>query len=175
MLRKQITILLSLCCLFLAACTSMPDKVEPVSPFKLDRYLGTWYEIARMPHSFEEGLVNVSATYSLNDDGSVKVLNRGMDEQSKKWDEAQGKAKFVDSENVGHLKVSFFGPFYSSYVIFELDQENYQYAYISGYNTDYAWLLSRTKEVEQARIDDFIKQLDSKGFDTSKLILVEQE
>ena len=171
-MRNKIIILLTL---VLSACTSMPEQVAPVSGFELARYTGTWYEIARMPHSFEEGLSKVTATYSINEDGSVKVLNKGYDAAADEWSSAEGKAKFVDSSDIGHLKVSFFGPFYSSYVIFDLDQKDYQYAYISGFNTDYAWLLSRTPQVDDARIEDFKNSLAKRGFDTQKLIIVEQD
>lgn len=100
----------------LSACTGMPQSVKPVTPFSVDNYLGTWYEIARLDHSFERGLSDVSAVYSLNDDGSIKVTNRGFDTKGQEWQQADGRAVFVDDENKGHLKVSFFGPFYSSYV-----------------------------------------------------------
>ena len=170
-MRAQIIILLTV---VLTACTSVPDKVSPVSPFNLERYMGTWYEIARMPHPFEEGLSRVTATYSQNDDGSVKVINRGFNAEEQQWSQAEGKAKFVGDPNTGHLKVSFFGPFYSSYVVFGLDQENYQYAYVSGYNTDYAWLLAREKEVDEQRLEDFKEQLRSAGFAVEKLIEVQQ-
>ena len=170
-MRAQIIILLTV---VLTACTSVPDKVSPVSPFNLERYMGTWYEIARMPHPFEEGLSRVTATYSQNDDGSVKVINRGFNAEEQQWSQAEGKAKFVGDTNTGHLKVSFFGPFYSSYVVFGLDQENYQYAYVSGYSTDYAWLLAREKEVDEQRLEDFKEQLRSAGFAVENLIEVQQ-
>ncbi|MCG7569147.1 lipocalin family protein [Pseudoalteromonas sp. CNC9-20] len=170
-MRAQIIILLTV---VLSACTSVPDKVSPVSPFNLERYMGTWYEIARMPHPFEEGLSRVTATYSQNDDSSVKVINRGFNAEEQQWSQAEGKAKFVGDPNTGHLKVSFFGPFYSSYVVFGLDQENYQYAYVSGYNTDYAWLLAREKEVDEQRLEDFKEQLRTAGFAVEKLIEVQQ-
>ena len=170
-MRAQIIILLTV---VLTACTSVPDKVSPVSPFNLERYMGTWYEIARMPHPFEEGLSRVTATYSQNDDGSVKVINRGFNAEEQQWSQAEGKAKFVGDTNTGHLKVSFFGPFYSSYVVFGLDQKNYQYAYVSGYNTDYAWLLAREKEVDEQRLEDFKEQLRSAGFAVEELIEVQQ-
>ncbi|MCG7544046.1 lipocalin family protein [Pseudoalteromonas sp. MM17-2] len=170
-MRAQIIILLTV---VLTACTSVPDKVSPVSPFNLERYMGTWYEIARMPHPFEEGLSRVTATYSQNDDGSVKVINRGFNAEEQQWSQAEGKAKFVGDTNTGHLKVSFFGPFYSSYVVFGLDQKNYQYAYVSGYNTDYAWLLAREKEVDEQRLEDFKEQLRSSGFAVENLIEVQQ-
>ncbi|QTH63914.1 lipocalin family protein [Psychrosphaera ytuae] len=157
----------------LTACTGVPDKVTPVNNFDLNRYLGTWYEVARLDHSFERGLSQITATYSLKDDGGVRVLNKGYDVEEKEWREAEGKAYFVDASDVGHLKVSFFGPFYGSYVVFELDQEEYQYAFVSGPDTSYLWFLSRTPEVSPELMNKFKTLAKEKGFDTSKLIFVE--
>lgn len=108
--------------------------VEPVNNFDLEPYLGKWYEIARLDHSFERGLSNVTAEYQVREGGGVKVINRGYSEEERQWSEAEGKAYFVEDKTVGHLKVSFFGPIYSSYIVFELG-ENYDYAFVSGYNT----------------------------------------
>lgn len=130
--------------LLLTGCLGMPDTVQPVEKFELDRYLGKWYEIARLDHSFERGLEQVTAEYSLRDDGGVSVVNRGYSTEKEEWSEAEGKAYFARSPDEGYLKVSFFGPFYGSYVVFELDQENYQYAFVSGPNHEYLWLLART-------------------------------
>jgi apolipoprotein D and lipocalin family protein len=160
--------------LLLAGCTGKPDGVEPVEGFDLDRYLGTWYEIARLDHSFERGLENISASYSMREDGGVYVLNRGFSAEKGEWKEAEGKADFVGSSDLGHLKVSFFGPFYGSYIVFELD-DNYQYAFVSGPNTSYLWLLSRTPKVDQAVIDQFIERASSLGFETDKLIYVDHD
>lgn len=156
----------------LTACsTGKPEGVEPVSDFKLEPYLGKWYEIARLDHSFERGLESISAEYSLRDDGGVKVINRGYNVEEGKWDQAEGKAYFVGNETEGHLKVSFFGPFYGSYIVFDVDTD--QYAFISGPDTSYLWFLSRTPEVEQALIDRFIEKAGALGFDTDKLIFVD--
>jgi apolipoprotein D and lipocalin family protein len=105
----------------LQSCTGTPEGVEVVTDFELDRYLGTWYEIARLDHSFERGLSNVTANYSMRDDGGVKVVNRGFNTEKSEWDEATGKAYFVGESDIGQLKVSFFGPFYGGYNIVELD------------------------------------------------------
>ena len=150
----------------------MPKSVSPVKDFELDRYLGKWYEVARLNHSFEEGLQNVTAEYSLQKDGGVSVVNRGFSTVEKKWSEATGKAFFVKSTDEGYLKVSFFGPFYGSYVIFELDKEHYQYAFVSGPDLNYLWLLSRTPNVSAELKENFIKQAKSLGFDTDTLIMV---
>ncbi len=159
--------------LFLASCAGTPSGISAVENFSLERYLGDWYEIARLDHSFERGLHKVTANYSLNTDGSVKVINKGFSEETNQWEEAVGKARFVGNENTGHLKVSFFGPFYGSYVIFKL-HEYYQYAYTS-YNREYLWLLSRTPSVEYSIKNDFIRTVTEKGFDTNELIFVKQD
>lgn len=175
MIRKSLlrtSCLLSL--LLLTACLGMPPQVSPVSDFELERYLGTWYEIARLDHSFERGLEQVTAHYSLREDGGVRVLNRGYSPADGTWNEAQGRAYFVEDETTGYLKVSFFGPFFGSYVIFELDKEDYQYAFISGPDHSYLWLLSRTPTVEQALLDRFEQQAERLGFPSDDLIYVTQ-
>ncbi|MGC9491466.1 lipocalin family protein [Vibrio genomosp. F10] len=153
----------------------MPDTVKPVSDFELNRYLGKWYEVARLDHSFERGLTQVTAEYSLKDDGGVAVLNRGYSVEESEWSEAEGRAYFVESENDGYLKVSFFGPFYGSYVVFELDHQNYQYAFVSGPNTDYLWLLSRTSSVPQDVKDKFVRMAKERGFNIDELIYVQHD
>jgi len=158
-------------CYFLSGCLAVPDGIEPVDNFELNRYLGDWYEIARLDHSFERGLEAVKAEYYLRDDGDIRVINSGRDSKSQVAQQAEGRAYFVEEPNLGHLKVSFFGPFFGSYVIFELD-ENYQYAFISGNSRDYLWLLARTPEVSEELIDQFISRASLLGFDTSQLIYV---
>ena len=140
-------IILLLVCL-LTGCIGIPENVKPVDNFKLEKYLGKWYEIARLDHSFERGLSRVTADYSLRPDGGVKVINRGYSAKDNKWKEAVGKAYFVKGPDQGFLKVSFFGPFYGSYVVFALDHENYQYALVSGPDKSYLWLLARSPENE---------------------------
>ena len=157
----------------LSGCVSIPDGVQPVSNFELNKYLGKWYEVARLDHSFERGLNQVSAEYSLREDGGVTILNRGFSSENNAWKEALGKAYFVNEPNEGYLKVSFFGPFYGSYIIFELDKENYQYAFISGPDKDYLWLLSRTPSVKPEVMEKFISMSKERGFNTSQLIVVE--
>jgi apolipoprotein D and lipocalin family protein len=170
---KSITAFLHIAAIaMLAACTGKPDNVEPVTGFDLDRYLGTWYEIARLDHSFERGLESITANYTLREDGGVRVLNRGYNVRDGAWEEIEGKAYFVADPDKAHLKVSFFGPFYGSYIVFELG-ENYQYAFISGPDTDYLWLLARTPEVDREVLDLFLERAGSLGFDTGKLIYVD--
>ncbi|BCV67552.1 outer membrane lipoprotein Blc [Shewanella carassii] len=167
-------ILLVVFAALLSGCLGMPDSVKPVSGFELNNYLGKWYEVARLDHSFERGLTQVTAEYKMRSDGGVSVLNRGYSEADGEWKEAEGKAYFVNSDTDAYLKVSFFGPFYGSYVVFELDRENYSYAFVSGPDTDYLWLLSRTAVVEPEVMDKFIQMSAERGFDTSKLIFVAQ-
>ena len=159
----------------LNACTGIPPNVVPVRDFELNRYLGKWYEIARLDHSFERGMQQVSAEYSLREDGGVQVVNRGFSTSKNEWKNIEGKAYFVGSEAEGHLKVSFFGPFYSSYIVFELDKQNYEYAFVSGNSTSYLWLLSRTPVVSEDIISRFKARAAELGFDTDKLIFVEHD
>jgi apolipoprotein D and lipocalin family protein len=158
-----------------SGCLGYPDRVVPVGNFEVHRYLGQWYEIARLDHRFERGLQQVSAGYSLNPDGSLKVVNRGFATEDGTWQEAEGRAVFVRGPDQGYLKVSFFGPFYASYVIFELDQAGYQYAFVSGADLDYLWLLSRTPTVSEALKAKFVAQAKALGFDTEALIWVRQQ
>lgn len=161
--------------LVLGGCVGIPENVKPVDQFELDRYLGDWYEVARLDHSFERGLSRVTASYSLREDGGVRVINRGYSAEDDEWDEAEGKAYFVDEPDVGFLKVSFFGPFYGSYIIFGLDKENYQYAFVSGPDTSYLWLLSRTPTVSPELVEKFKAMSAERGFDIEALIFVEHE
>ncbi len=163
-----------LAALFLAGCTGVPDGIEPVEDFELDRYLGTWYEIARLDHRFERGLTNVSAHYSMRVDGGVAVSNRGYRVADDEWDEAEGKAYFVGDSNVGRLKVSFFGPFYGGYNVFVLDEE-YQYAMVAGPDRSYLWILARTPEIDDSLRDELITQAAAGGFATEELIFVEHD
>jgi apolipoprotein D and lipocalin family protein len=168
-MRKILIVLV----LFLTGCVGIPENVKPVDNFRLEKYLGEWYEIARLDHSFERGLTRVTANYSLRDDGGVRVLNRGYSEKEKTWKEAEGKATFVQGTDQGYLKVSFFGPFYGSYVVFELDHENYQYSLVCGPDKSYLWILARNPEIEKDLKDILIAKAAALGFDTSKLIFVD--
>ncbi|EHU9446252.1 lipocalin family protein [Vibrio vulnificus] len=171
-MRKILLLALSIT---LSGCLGMPETVKPVDEFNLHNYLGKWYEIARLDHSFEEGLTQVTAEYTLKDDGGVAVVNKGFLADENQWKEAEGKAYFVNGDSEGYLKVSFFGPFYGSYVVFALDKTDYQYAFVSGPNTDYLWLLARTPTVDQSLIDTFVSMAKERGFDTERLIFVEQK
>jgi len=156
--------------MLLAACTTPPKGVEPITGFDINRYLGKWYEIARLDHGFERGLIDVTAEYSLREDGGVNVLNRGYDTSNGEWKEAEGKAYFVQGPDIGQLKVSFFGPFYGGYTIVELDQENYQYALVAGPTRSYLWLLARTPDLPAGIVDKLVARAAALGFDTEALI-----
>jgi apolipoprotein D and lipocalin family protein len=159
----------------LSGCLGIPDGAKPVEDFDLEKYLGTWYEIARLDHKFERGLSNVTAQYDIREDGGVRVLNRGFNEIKDEWNEAEGKAFFVDDTSIGQLKVSFFGPFYASYNLIALDQQDYQWSLVAGPDTDYLWILARTPELDQDIIDELISTAKSLGFKTDELIFVDQE
>jgi apolipoprotein D and lipocalin family protein len=158
--------------LLLWGCQSMPEGVEPVDNFELDRYLGKWYEVARLDHRFERGLSEVTAEYSLRPDGQVRVLNSGLPAGADRREQAEGRAKFAGEPDVGYLKVSFFGPFYGSYVVFELDPD-YRYAFIAGNTTDYLWLLAREPVVDAKVRERFVQRAGELGFDVDELIWVE--
>lgn len=158
------------CALFLAGCAGIPKGLQPVSGFELERYLGKWYEVARLDHSFERGLTEVTADYSLRPDGGVKVLNRGFNKAKGEWKEAEGRAYFTGDKGVGQLKVSFFGPFYGGYNILELDKEGYGYALVCGPKLSYLWILARTPALPEAEERRLIARAAELGFDTGKLV-----
>jgi len=161
--------------LALAGCsTAPPSGLTAISPFDVNRYLGKWYEIARLDHSFERGLTDVSATYSLNPDGSLEVINRGFNVKKGDWKSATGRALFTGSKDQGSLKVSFFGPFYGGYHVLSLDQVGYQWALVAGPDRDYLWILARTKTLAPAIKDQLVTQARQMGFATDKLIWVDQ-
>ena len=158
--------------ILLKGCASIPDNITPVKNFDPDRYLGTWYEIARLDHSFERGLEKVTANYSYRDDGGIKVVNRGFDPVKNKWKEAVGKAYFVVTPDIGRLKVSFWGPFYGGYNIIILDQSNYSYSVVCGPKKSYLWILARTPQMEKSIFDEIIFKVKNFGFKTNELIYV---
>ncbi|NLY64273.1 MAG: lipocalin [Alcaligenaceae bacterium] len=161
-------------CLFLilTGCTGIPKGIEPVQSFDSQRYLGKWYEIARLDHSFERGLQRVNAEYTLREDGGIKVINRGFNTATNEWEEAEGKAYFVKDSNQGYLKVSFFGPFYGSYIIFDLGK-NYEYSLITSHKKSFLWLLSRTPTIDETLKKELLEKMESLGFNTQDLIFVD--
>ena len=159
--------------LVLAGCTGIPRGTEPVTGFELDRYLGQWYEIARLDHSFERGLDCVTADYSLRDDGGVRVVNRGVNLSEEEVDEAEGRAYFIGDEDVGRLKVSFFGPFYGGYNVLALD-DDYQWSLVAGPDRSYLWILARTPTLPDATYRDLVERAESLAFPVEELIEVDQ-
>jgi apolipoprotein D and lipocalin family protein len=171
MLKKIIPLLL----LLLPGCVQVPEGVSPVAGFDINRYLGKWHEIARLDHSFERGLENVSAVYTLRDDGGINVINRGYDPDKKEWKQAKGKAYFVGDSTVGQLKVSFFGPFYGGYNIIDLDTKEYSYSVVCGPDKSYLWVLARAPEMNASLLSKIVAQAKLLDFDTEALIYVNHE
>lgn len=160
--------------LLLNACSAkIPSGTSAVQDFDLNRYLGQWYEIARFDYRFERNMSHVTANYSLNDDGSVKVVNRGFDEKKQEWKQSTGKAKPAGRENEGRFRVSFFKPIWAGYNVLAIDP-GYKNALVAGNNRNYLWLLSREKEMPEDVRRAYTQYADSLGFDTSKLIWVKQ-
>lgn len=164
----------ALIAILLNSCASIPKNVKAVENFNVDQYLGTWYEIARFDFRFEKDLNNVSAQYSLNKKGNIRVLNSGYNFLKGEWKKAEGKARFRGKENIAALEVSFFGPFYSGYNVVALD-EHYQYALIAGKNLDYLWILSRTKNIPETIKNKYLKIATEIGYNTSRLIWVKHD
>ena len=158
----------------LGGCASVPEGLQPVAGFQADRYLGKWYEIARLDHSFERGLSKVTAEYSRRNDGSIQVVNRGYDARRGKWREARAVARFAGSANVASLKVTFFWPFSGAYHVIVLDQQGYNYAMVTSSSRDYLWILARQKRLDPAIQNDLLAKAKGWGFRTEDLIFVEQ-
>lgn len=168
-------LLLAIGSMAFVSCTGIPQGLSPVTGFQLDRYLGTWYEIARLDHSFERGLERITATYGLRDDGGVQVLNKGYRPSTMEWDSAVGRAYFTDDPSIGSLKVSFFWPFYGGYNIIALDHESYQYAMVCGPTRSYLWILARSPELDSAVVQRLVETARTSGFLVDDLIWVSHE
>ncbi|MHA8088137.1 lipocalin family protein [Aquirufa sp. Wall-65K1] len=151
------------------SASTIPEGAKAIENFDKSKYLGTWYEVARLDFYFEKNLINTTANYSLNEDGSIKVVNRGYEPYKKIWKESVGKAKFVGKENIGMLKVSFFGPFYGGYNVVALDS-NYQYAMVAGEKLSYLWILSRKKTIPEHIKKEYLQIAEKIGYKTSDLI-----
>ncbi|MBN2162644.1 MAG: lipocalin family protein [Pontiellaceae bacterium] len=159
--------------LIAASCRSTSD-LKVISGFEVDRYLGTWYEAARFPHRFEKDLVAVTADYSRNPDGTIRVINRGYHPGKNKWETAEGEARFRDDPTVGWLEVSFFKPFYGAYKILYLDKE-YTEAIVAGPTYGYFWILTREPELPKERLGQLVRKAADFGFDTNRIEFVAQE
>lgn len=170
-IKKHFFSLVTFATLF-AACSTIPKGAKAVSSFDKEKYLGKWYEIARLDFKFEKGLNNTTAEYSLNPNGTIKVDNKGYDYKKAKWKQAIGKAKFVSSDSLGMLKVSFFGPFYSGYNVIAIDAD-YQYALIAGASLKYLWILSRKPHIPENIKLEYLELAQDIGYATNELLWVE--
>ncbi len=158
----------------LDSCKTIPAKAVAVKPFDKEKYLGKWFEIARIDFRFEKNLSNTTAEYSLNDDGTIRVVNRGLNTKTGKTVESVGRARFVGDPEEAKLKVSFFGPFYAGYNVIAID-ENYNNALVCGKNAGYLWILSRKKTISERVKNNFLKIAETMGFDTSRLLWVDHD
>ncbi|WP_039055652.1 outer membrane lipoprotein Blc [Enterobacter sp. Bisph1] len=174
-MRLMLLIVTVIAALLTSACSSPtpPPGVTVVQDFNTQRFLGSWYEIARFDHPFERGLERVTAHYSLRDDGGLTVVNRGFNTKRGMWQQSIGTAYFIGSSRTAALRISFIGPFYGSYNVIALDA-NYRHALVCGPNRDYLWILSRTPtipaEVKKQLLDTATRQ----GFATQKLLWINQ-
>ena len=155
--------------------STLPGKAQNVydnsviDHVDLNRYLGSWYEIARFDHGFERGMYATKAHYTLKEDGSIEVVNSGY--KNGKFKQSVGKAKLTDTPAL--LRVSFFGPFYSDYRILMLDPD-YQYALVGSKSQKYLWILSRTPEMSIDALDLVLNEAESRGYEVTNLIWVDQ-
>lgn len=159
--------------MIIGGCVAIPADIEPVKGFELSRYLGRWYEIARLDHSFERGLSHVTADYGLMEDGRVRVVNRGYRAEEDRWETAEGVGAFVGPPDEGRLKVSFFGPFYGGYNIIALDKGDYDYALVCGPNRGYLWILARQPRLDPDVLAELTARARALGFAVDDLILVD--
>ncbi len=160
--------------LMLSSCLTIPEGAVAVKPFYVEKYLGKWYEIARLDFKYERDINNTTAEYSLRDDGKIKVDNKGYNTKTKEWKQAIGKAKFVGDKNVAMLKVSFFGPFYSGYNVIAIDT-GYNYALVAGKNLKYLWILSRETTIPDDVRHSYLKKAGDIGYKTSDLLWIEHD
>lgn len=152
------------------AMTRVPAGIEPVTGFDAARYMGRWYEIARLDHRFERGMTDVTATYSLNPDGSVKVVNRGL--RDGVWKDIEGTARFRADPGTASLAVTFFPGFPGGYHVFALD-EAYRWALVSGPTRGYLWLLARDPAMDETTYQRLVALARDQGFDVDGLIRVQ--
>ncbi|WP_312078893.1 lipocalin family protein [Chryseobacterium sp.] len=158
--------------LILNSCSvGIPENAVAVQNFNSEKYLGKWYEIARFDYKFEKDMDNVTATYSLNEKGNIKVQNRGYNYVKKEWKESVGEARFVNSKTEARLKVSFFKPIWAGYNVIDID-DDYQYALVVGHNVKYIWILSRSTEIPESIRLRFLEKAQKLGYNTDDLIWV---
>lgn len=167
-MRKALALLAALLPL---GCSSSP-RFRGVGDFDAARYAGRWFEIARLPNSFEDGLADISADYVLKSDGTLSVTNRGWDVEDAEWDEAHGSAHFRGDARTAELRVTFFWPFYGGYNVVELDREGYRWALVAGDDTDYLWILARDPQLDPAVEERLLAKARELGFDLAPLVRV---
>lgn len=160
----------------LMGCSLASTKLSPPveSNFQPELFLGEWYEIARLPNWFEKNLIRVTATYIAKNENSLRVINKGFDSKKKKWKEAKAIAKYAKEPSIGHLRVSFFRPFYTDYFVLEVG-ENYQYALIGGNSPDYLWILARQKTLDSTITDALLKKAEQLGYQVENIEFIEQD
>lgn len=159
---------------YAARTPHIPNGITPLDNFNLNRYLGKWYEIARIDHLFERGLQRTQAEYSLHPDGSIQVVNRGFDPKRNEWKIAHGRAQPTLAPDIAALKVSFFGPFYAGYNVVAIGK-NYEWAMVIGDKLDNFWILSRNPSLPEGVEDRLISQARLLGVDTQKIIWIHQD
>jgi Bacterial lipocalin len=155
--------------LYLKNRRTIPKGIKAVRPFDLSKYLGKWYEIARLDFMFEKNIDYATAEYSRNEDGTIRVVNRGYNYRKQEEVENIGEAIPVGEENEGMLKVSFCKPFYTGYNVIAIDNK-YKYALVAGRNHNYLWILSKEKEIPEKIVNEYLEKAESLGFDISRLI-----
>ena len=171
-MKKNILLMFTVLVLLVGCATKSPD-ITPVVNFDADKYLGRWYEIARIDNFFEKDMSYVYADYHLNKNGSISVINSGLAPGSDVRKYINGVAKFVKNRATAYLEISFVRPFYTDYIVFRLE-DNYQYSYVGGGDKDHLWLLSRTPQVSKEIKGDFIARANALGYDIGKVIWVKQ-
>lgn len=160
--------------LLLHSCTvRVPSNIQPVTGFQSEKYLGKWYEIARLPMRFEKNLDNTTANYSMKEDGSLRVINRGHHQKTGRWKEAEGEARFLGDPATAALKVAFFKPFWGGYNV--IDLVDYQYVLVAGDSTKYLWILSRETTIPSDIKDRFLQKAKAAGYATEDIIWVKQD
>jgi apolipoprotein D and lipocalin family protein len=147
---------------------NIPDGAVAVQPFDINRYLGKWYEIARLPSRIEKNIINLTENYSRINYDTFKVITKGYNTQKGEWTEMSGKIKFAAQKGVGILKVSYLGPFYAAYNVLDIDP-HYKYALVSASNLDYLWILSRETSVPEDIKHQFLLKAMSIGFAVEQL------
>ena len=155
----------------LFSCNSS-ESLDSVKPFNLNKYLGTWYEIARLPNSFEKGLSCVSATYSLKENGKIKVFNKGFKSSKNEYKEITGSARVLNDEYPSQLKVTFFWPFAGDYYVIDIN-EDYTIALVGDPSRKFLWILARDKKISDEDYQRLTQLAKSKGFETESLLKVE--